>query len=83
MLPTVADAEAVNSREELVAYIQRINAALAAGKEVENATLDRFLEALSHWIKDCPGFFQHTGYELPQSASSWSFVAHAVSAALI
>jgi hypothetical protein len=82
-LPTAEDAEAVNSREELVSYIQRISAAIAGGKEVENATLDRFLEALSRWIEDCPGFFRNTGYELPGDASSWPFVAHALSAALI
>lgn len=81
-LPTPTDAEAVSSREDLVLYVQRLHAAIAAGEDVENLTLERFLEALAAWIEGCPRFFQQEGYEPPVGAS-WSFVAHALSAALI
>ncbi|GAB3961132.1 hypothetical protein GCM10029978_012480 [Actinoallomurus acanthiterrae] len=81
-LPTPTDAEAVSSCGDLVLYVRRLHAAITAGEEVENSTLDRFLEALAAWIEGCPRFFEQEGCEAPAGAS-WSFVAHSLSAALI
>jgi hypothetical protein len=47
-LPTPDQADAVSSREELVAYVKRVHDALASGTDVENPTTDRFLDAARH-----------------------------------
>ncbi|WP_433176535.1 DUF7660 family protein [Actinoallomurus sp. CA-150999] len=74
MLPLPGDAAAVSSREELVAYVTRLQAAIEAGVEVENDTLDRFLEALAAKFEAQP----------PTSGdASWSCFADVLSAALI
>jgi hypothetical protein len=73
-LPLPSDAAAVNSCEELVAYVMRLQAAIEGGVQVENDALGRFLEALSAKIDAHP---PASGY------ASWSYFAYVLSAALI
>ncbi|WP_460357028.1 hypothetical protein [Actinoallomurus acanthiterrae] len=74
VLPLPSDAAAVGSRAELVAYVTRLQAAIEAGVEVENDTLDRFLEALAAKLEVQP----------PASGdASWSYFAYVLSTALI
>jgi hypothetical protein len=74
VLPLPSDAAAASSHEELVAHVTRLQAALEAGVEVENDTLDRFLEALAAKLEAQP----------PTSGdATWSYFAYALSAALI
>ena len=73
-LPLPSDAAAVSSRDELAAYVTRIQTAIEAGAEVQNDTLDRFLEALAGKLEAQP----------PGSGeASWSYFAYVLSAALI
>ena len=48
--------------------------------EWENAALDDYLEALSAWIADSPGYFANRGEEPPEQPS-WSLVAMMLAAA--
>lgn len=82
-LPTPEDADAVHSREGLAAYVLKLHVAVADGVEIENPTTERFLEAMSAWIKDSDGFFRNTGRAVPGDDVEWSFFAHTLSAALI
>lgn len=74
LLPLPSDAAAVSSREELVAYVMRLQAAVEGGVEIENDALDRFLEALAAKIDAQP---------LAAGEASWSYFAYVLSAALI
>ncbi len=73
-LPLPSDAAAVSSREELVAYVTRLRAAIEAGVEVENDTLDRFLEALAGKLEARPP---------ANGGVTWSYFAYVLSSALI
>ncbi|MEV5709941.1 hypothetical protein [Actinoallomurus sp. NPDC052274] len=73
-LPLPRDAAAISSRDELVAYVTRLQLAIEGGVKVENDSLDRFLEALAAKIDAQP----------PASGGlSWSYFAYVLSAALI
>ena len=74
VLPLPSDAAAVDTREELVAYVMRLQAAIEGGVEVENDTLDRFLEALAAKIEAQPP---------ADGDANWSYFAYVLSAALI
>ncbi|WP_326580983.1 DUF2550 domain-containing protein [Streptomyces sp. NBC_00481] len=51
------------------------------GEEWENATLPRFLEALTAWVESGPGWYgRHQGEPLP-AEGNWTYFAHALRAA--
>lgn len=81
-LPTPDQADAVSSREELVAYVKRVHDALASGTDVEIPTTDRFLDALGAWLQASPAWYRNTGRSYSDEPT-WSSFAHALSAALI
>ncbi|GAA2621395.1 hypothetical protein SMC26_17405 [Actinomadura fulvescens] len=72
-LPTLDEALAVSTRDELIAHISRLHEALAKGEEIENPTTEHFLEALAGWLGDVRD----------ETEPSWSLLARALSAALI
>ncbi len=46
----------VNSRVDLVHFVQALKLDLAAGKgEWENATLEKYLDAMAAWLEDMGG----------------------------
>ncbi|KAB2348443.1 DUF7660 family protein [Actinomadura rudentiformis] len=64
---------AVSSRDELITHVTRLCESVAKGEEIENPTIERFLEALAAWLDDVRD----------EAEPSWSLVARALSAALI
>ncbi|MFE0513842.1 hypothetical protein [Streptomyces sp. NPDC058964] len=52
------------------------------GEQWENATLDRFLDALAGWIADSPGWYGNVHQEMPPDGD-WTFFARALSAAVV
>jgi hypothetical protein len=76
-------AEQVSTREELAAFVRELHAELAANPdEWENATLDRFLEALSRVIDDMDGWFANRGEPVPNQPT-WRLVAESLDAARV
>ncbi|MFV2022410.1 hypothetical protein, partial [Micromonospora sp. LOL_023] len=75
------DTGAVQSREDLVAYLRSLAAASAAPPECwENTELPRYLEAMSAWIGSMDGWARNQGRELPDQPM-WSMVADILRAA--
>ena len=73
----------IATREDLVDFIGALRADLSSNQqEWENATLDRFLTALSSWLEDCASFYEGTGQNVP-STPSWKNVAEMLLAAKI
>ncbi|WP_063774858.1 DUF7660 family protein [Kitasatospora azatica] len=80
---TPLDEDLVQSREDLVAFIRDLHAEyLQRGTGWENASLDRFLEALASWIEDSPGSYRNRKLELP-AEGDWTFFARALGAATV
>lgn len=77
------DPNAVDSREDLAAHILRLRADLLenAGKW-ENATLERYLEALAAWIKASPNWYRNFDQPMPPDGN-WTLFARALSAAVV
>ena len=72
----------VESVQDLVAVVDHLYTDLATYPERwENATLDRFLEAMSGWLSAFPQSYLNTGAEVP--APDWQFVADVLLAARI
>ncbi|MFI6604451.1 hypothetical protein ACIBHX_50190 [Nonomuraea sp. NPDC050536] len=75
-------AEAVASREDLARFVEALHSDLSNGAEWENDRLDLFLEALSAWIRDSPGYYKNIGHPATEDAT-WSFFAQALGAATV
>ena len=76
-------ANEVESRQDLADYILTLRDDFARrGQEWENATLDRYLEALAAWISASPNWYRNFGQELPRDGD-WKFMARALSAAVV
>lgn len=74
----VGDLSAVSSNNDVANVIHRMLADLLAHPdEWENATLNRFLEALSASWNDIPGLYLNRGEEFPE-APTWEMVAEAL-----
>ncbi|MFF0143419.1 hypothetical protein ACFYRN_44395 [Streptomyces sp. NPDC005227] len=70
-------------REAFSGFLTGLRADHAAnGQQWENATLERFLEALEAWVASSPGWYRNIGYDLP-SEGDWTFFARALTAARI
>ncbi len=73
----------IQSRDDLAAFIRDLHSeCLEQGTEWENATLDRFLEALARWVDDSPGWYRNFKREMPADGD-WSFFARALGAATV
>ena len=80
-METWEQCEAVRTREDLAAFICRLHEELRARPiEWENHTLDSYLEALSGWTTDMPGWFKNRGVEEPPEPS-WNILAQMLYAA--
>jgi len=66
---------AVQSREDLVAFIEALKADLEANRgDWANADLASYLEAMAAWIRDMNGYYQNTGQNLPE-LPPWKILA--------
>ena len=74
----VGDLGTVGSNRDVAAVVQRMLTDLSAHPdEWENATLDRFLEALAASWQDIPGLYRNRGEEFPD-APTWKMIAEAL-----
>ena len=74
-------ADTVETRDDLVAFVERLRADLAASRsQWENADLPQYLEALAAWVADMDGYFANNGDPVPK-APSWRLVAQMLDAA--
>ncbi|HEY7640593.1 MAG TPA: hypothetical protein VH814_12790 [Steroidobacteraceae bacterium] len=70
------DPSAVATREQLARFVEILRADLVENAEHwENATLERFLGALSSYIEDVPGYLQNTNSSLRAEVPTWQLFA--------
>lgn len=82
-LPPSRPEDEVTSREELVDFIAQLrDDFVERGEQWENATLDRFLDALAAWIEASPGWYRNFDQEMPPNGD-WTLFARALSAAVV
>jgi hypothetical protein len=75
--------KSVRTREDLASFVRALASDLAAnGESWGNPELGRFLESLSAWIMDMPGYFRNQGTEPPEEPT-WNLVATMLHAAKI
>ena len=67
-------AEAVRTREDLIAFLTELQRDLKHPDEWENPSLDRYLEAMTGWLEDLEGFFLNRREPMP-AAPDWRLVA--------
>jgi hypothetical protein len=74
---------AIETREDLVAFVQALQADLVRNPDRwENPSLDRFLGALASWIEDMDGFYLNQG-RAPPSTPTWRTIGEMLAAARI
>jgi len=79
----LAKEKSVRTRADLAAFVRALADDLAdSGDSWENPELGPFLQALSGWIVDMPGYFRNQGVEQPDEPT-WSLVATMLHAAKI
>ena len=76
--------ESVQTRTDLAGFVDALREDLHTSDDDswENPTLERYLEALSAWIRDMPGYFKNQGIAEPREPS-WGLVAKILHAAKI
>jgi hypothetical protein len=76
-------ADRVQSRQDLVEFIEALRRDLEKnGDAWENATLDRYLEALAAWTAEMDGYFRNQGRGAP-TEPTWQLAAAMLGAARI
>jgi hypothetical protein len=76
-------AAAIKTREDLVEFVQALQADLHTHPERwENETLDRFLGALASWIEDMDGYYLNQGKPRPDTPG-WRTIGEMLAAARI
>ncbi len=74
-------ATTVRTRDDFVAFVCALLNDLKSGDTPwENATLERFVEALAAWSTDMDGYYANRGEKLPEQPS-WRIVAEMLLAA--
>jgi hypothetical protein len=70
------DPDSVATREHMARFVSEIRDDLLANPEKwENATLERFLAALSSYIEDVPGYLKNTNSSVSAEIPSWQLFA--------
>ena len=71
----------VHSREDLIRFVHDLSQlAQTADTNTFNSELPRYLEAMSAWINDMPGYFANEKQAVPDA--SWMLFAMILEAAL-
>ncbi len=77
----VMSATDVRSREDFVRFARALSQAAQSGDAAStNLELPRFLEAVSAWANDMPGYFANEGKSVPEP--SWALFAIILEAAV-
>ena len=75
--------EEIQTRDDLVAFVQALSRDLKARPEGwENATLETFLDALASWTEDMDGYYRNRGQEIPKNPT-WKTVGQMLAAARV
>ncbi len=71
----------IKTRNDLSAFVAALRRdLLSSPDDWENATLERYLEALAAWAEDMDGYFLNRGEEIP-TEPSWRLVGQLLLAA--
>jgi hypothetical protein len=71
----------IRSREDLAGFVRELNRDLHDNPASwENASLERFLEAISAWVEDMDGYYLNQGKPVPQQPD-WKVVGDILMAA--
>ena len=71
----------IRSREDFVAFAKALTKDLHDNPATwENASLERFLEALGAWVEDMDGYYTNQGKPVPQQPD-WKVLADMLMAA--
>lgn len=74
-------AESVDTRQSFAAFVAELSRDVSArASDLENNTLDRYLDALAAWTKDMDGHFANRGDAMPIQPS-WRLIAQMLLAA--
>ena len=63
---TTLHPDQVATRAELVVYLEQLRGQLGT-RDIENSTLDRYLEAMSGWVGDLDGYFTGRNEPVPDT----------------
>ena len=78
------DPLSVRSREDLSAFVGELLADLQRSPgEWEDATLDRYLEALSAYLHDLPGWCRNVAPDVNPEEAAWRLFAVALAGAAV
>ena len=74
----------VHSRVDLASYVDELLIELQAHPEKwENATLERYLEALSRYLRDLPGWCKNNEPSIDADQAEWHLFAIALAGAQV
>lgn len=80
---SLEEAQAVASRNDLVAYLIDLSSRVRSGQvTVENTSASEIVEVAAYWVRGMDGFFSNRGERVPD-APSWATTAMIFSAALV
>jgi len=78
------DPNSVVTREDFARFVEAFRDDLRRNPEQwENASLERFLSALSSYAEDVPGYLRNTNSALSAEAASWPLFAVLLSGAKV
>ncbi len=76
-------ADAVESREDFVLFVQALSSDLAENPHNwENPTLPRYLDAMASWVPSLDRFYENGGEPVPEQPT-WNLLAQVLYAARI
>ena len=74
-------ADSVETRQDFAAFVSELSRDVRVHRgEIENGSLDRYLEALAAWTEDLDGYFANRGEATP-GQPSWRLMARMLLAA--
>jgi deoxyadenosine/deoxycytidine kinase len=74
----------IKNREQFVAFLEELhNDYVTNGKEWENSTLDRFLEAMVAYAKDIQAYYDNSHQKVNANDASWQVFSDIIQGATI
>jgi len=76
--------EKIKSKQEFVVFLRELHADyLQNGKDWENTSLERFLEAMIAYTEDIQGYYENTNQNIDANKPSWKVFADILEGASI
>jgi hypothetical protein len=83
-MTTIDQARSITSRAALAEFIDQLRHNVVAHPEdVENATLENYLEALAAYLRDLPGFVRNNHWPESADEPSWALIAAVLAGAVV